>query len=852
MGPPEVARLTELRLHAREARLTALLALGLDERAASEAEALTVEHPWREQPWRALLLALHRAGRQGDALRARAQYRTRLREDLGLDPSPEFVALERDVATDAEPSAPSHRPAAGVPSRLRPRPSTRRSSSSAATTTWRRVVDLVRATPAGHPARAGRDRQDAAGLVGPRREIADALGLALRWWSWRRCATSRASSPPSPPSSTCRPSRAAPCRSRCSTSWSTGPLLLVLDNCEHVLDTIAGVRRAAARRRVRRSRSWPPAASRWACRTETVYKVPALPVADAGADPEAVVASPAVALFLQRAAAANPDFVADEADRRRRGRAVPAPRRRAAGHRAGRGADPRRCRPTEITERLGDRFGLLAGSSRVADERHRSLQDLVDWSYQLLDPAAQQLFRRLSTFAGAFDLDAAEQVCGYGDVPRVGRGHRAGLAGRQVDGAGVRRHAHHLPAARDPARVRRRRSAAAEARRARPPARRLDRRDLRARCRRPARRRTSGAGSTRSTALRRPPPGRAQRPRRPARSTPRCGIVVAAREYAFRRLRYELIGWAESALAADRAPTTSRWPRRRSASSPTAGSSAARSTRPSSSASDRSTLAARSGTDTLGMAERALGNAWFFQGDMAGTHRRPSTGWSTARWPRATTPASPTPTTCASLRRDADRRHRPPARAYAERAMRAAAAQPQPHGAGAGGLRHRHLVRRHAPAPRPRASSSAARRSPAKSATAGSSCSPAPRRCGCARSTASRCRPWPASPTSSRRGTAPATGPTSGSRSATCSASAPARRRRAGHDHPRRPRARRRRRRLPVRARRRRRARPHGRRAAARLGDRVTVARAAGSRPARTSAVIDLIVDRIRTLAGPG
>ena len=71
----------------------------------------------------------------------------------------------------------------------------------------------------------------------------------------------------------------------------------------------------------------------------------------------------------------------------------------------------------EITARLGDRFALLAGSSRVSDQRHRSLKDLVDWSYQLLEPVEQQLFRRLSIFAGSFDLDAAEHVCGYGDVP---------------------------------------------------------------------------------------------------------------------------------------------------------------------------------------------------------------------------------------------------------------------------------------------------------------------------------------------------------------------------------------------------------------------------------------------------
>ena len=111
----ESARLAELRLHAREARLTALLALGRDERAASEAEALVVEHPWRERPWVALLVALHRAGRQGDALRRASEYRSRLRDDLGLDPSPEFVRLEGEVATDALDLRPTPSPPAAPP-----------------------------------------------------------------------------------------------------------------------------------------------------------------------------------------------------------------------------------------------------------------------------------------------------------------------------------------------------------------------------------------------------------------------------------------------------------------------------------------------------------------------------------------------------------------------------------------------------------------------------------------------------------------------------------------------------------------------------------------------------------------
>jgi predicted ATPase/class 3 adenylate cyclase len=96
----EAARLEELRLHAREAHADALLGLGRSEAAVSEARAVTADHPSRERAWRTLVLGLHRSGRQRDALRAAGEYRARLRDDSGLDPSSEFAVLEHAVAVD--------------------------------------------------------------------------------------------------------------------------------------------------------------------------------------------------------------------------------------------------------------------------------------------------------------------------------------------------------------------------------------------------------------------------------------------------------------------------------------------------------------------------------------------------------------------------------------------------------------------------------------------------------------------------------------------------------------------------------------------------------------------------------
>ncbi|MEA3216568.1 MAG: hypothetical protein QOJ19_2724, partial [Acidimicrobiia bacterium] len=96
----EAARLEELRLHAREARAEVLLGVGRSEAAVSEARAVTADHPSRERAWRTLVAGLHRCGRQGEALRAASEYRAWLRDELGLDPSTDFAALESDVAVD--------------------------------------------------------------------------------------------------------------------------------------------------------------------------------------------------------------------------------------------------------------------------------------------------------------------------------------------------------------------------------------------------------------------------------------------------------------------------------------------------------------------------------------------------------------------------------------------------------------------------------------------------------------------------------------------------------------------------------------------------------------------------------
>jgi DNA-binding SARP family transcriptional activator len=103
----ERSRLDQLRLSAIEQRARALLDLGRPGSAVPDLDALVADHPWREEAWRLLALALYRTGRQGDALAAVRRARETLREQLGVDPGPRLRRLETDLLrqTDAGPAS---------------------------------------------------------------------------------------------------------------------------------------------------------------------------------------------------------------------------------------------------------------------------------------------------------------------------------------------------------------------------------------------------------------------------------------------------------------------------------------------------------------------------------------------------------------------------------------------------------------------------------------------------------------------------------------------------------------------------------------------------------------------------
>ena len=182
-------------------------------------------------------------------------------------------------------------------------------------------------------------------------------------------------------------------------------LLIVLDNCEHLLDSsanliIAALEACAGLTLLTTSREPIGLAG------EVTWRVPSLSLDDE-----------AIELFVERARRVRPDFAvtADEAGTLAEicGRldGMPLAIELAA-------ARVRALSLTEILDSLHDRFRLLTGGARRAVRRQQSLGASVDWSHALLTEPERTLFRRLSVFMGGFDLDAAQQVCSGGSLPR--------------------------------------------------------------------------------------------------------------------------------------------------------------------------------------------------------------------------------------------------------------------------------------------------------------------------------------------------------------------------------------------------------------------------------------------------
>lgn len=195
-------------------------------------------------------------------------------------------------------------------------------------------------------------------------------------------------------------------------------MLLVLDNCEHLIETCAGLAESLLR-------SSPElrvlATSREALGIsgEVAWPVPSLSLPDIRrlVDVESLSGYESTRLFVERAQAVKPAFALTEQNARAvvqicyRLDGIPLAIELAAARTKVLSAE-------EISERLDDCFGLLTTGNRTALPRQRTLHATMDWSHELLSEQERILFRRLSVFAGGFTLEAAESVCAGEDLER--------------------------------------------------------------------------------------------------------------------------------------------------------------------------------------------------------------------------------------------------------------------------------------------------------------------------------------------------------------------------------------------------------------------------------------------------
>ncbi|MET7750470.1 BTAD domain-containing putative transcriptional regulator [Micromonospora sp. NPDC005367] len=400
------ARLRDRRLTATEDRIEAELALAGAPEAVrplvTELRELIAAHPLRERLHGQLMRALHADGRRAEGLAVFADLRRLLADELGTDPSAELVALHTALLRDAADAAP-------VPPRLPPLPG-QLTSFVGREEELRRLAKLLaeaRLVTLHGPGGVGKTRLavETAGrydgdvclvelaALPPGAEVAPAVLAALNL----RDTALRV--PGGPRDAT----------ERLVAALADRRLLLVLDNCEHVIDDAA---RFTARLLGIASSVRVLATSRepLGLTGEALCPVLGLPVPPDGTEPEQAHRYAAVRLFADRAADVAPGFTVEPGTVTEVLRicrtldGLPLAIELAA-------ARLRALPVAEVAARLDDRFRLLNRGSRGAAPRHQTLRAVVRWSWDLLDEPERRLAQRLSVFAGDSDLAAIERIC---------------------------------------------------------------------------------------------------------------------------------------------------------------------------------------------------------------------------------------------------------------------------------------------------------------------------------------------------------------------------------------------------------------------------------------------------------
>ncbi|MFT3969226.1 MAG: BTAD domain-containing putative transcriptional regulator [Micropruina sp.] len=403
----EVRRLRTLAHRARTTRADLLLRDGRHPDAVAQARDLVAEAPLASAPVAVLMRALAASGDVAEALAAFREHRRRLADEQGLDPSAVLLSLQQEIlrgepgaaprptATDALPApVPSARPR---PRRLHGRDAHLRALAG--------MLEPGRCVTVVGPGGVGKTAVAA-------KLCADAPGPA--WWVDLAELRSESELVPAVAGQVGVRTLGGDQRDGLLAALRGTRGLLVLDNCEHLLGSVAELVEtvlapdaevavlATSRERLGTS-------------TEQAFPLPPLQLPGPARTPasveEAVAGSPAVAFFVERATAADPGLVWDAAAVRDVTELVieldglPLAIELAAGRSAAIGF-------AELRERLSGHLDLIRSGAPRLPSRHRTLTATLDWSYRLLPDAEQEVFRGLAVFAGWFDLAAVDAVLG--------------------------------------------------------------------------------------------------------------------------------------------------------------------------------------------------------------------------------------------------------------------------------------------------------------------------------------------------------------------------------------------------------------------------------------------------------
>lgn len=399
--------LEELRREVVEEAIACGLAAGDASGVIPLATAAMEEDPLREPTVLLLVRSLADAGRTAEALRVAHEHRQRLRRETGLDPSAALDELERAIATSS-----AH---GSATARRLPAPLTPLVGRDAEVTALQRLLTTDRLVTIVGPGGVGKTR--VAIDVARRHDDATFLPLAP--------VTDPVGLPEALAAALDVEAVAGDVLGACVALLAAGPRVLVVDNCEHVLDDVRAVVSTLLE-------SCPEltvlatSRERLGLASERQVRLGPLALPDARAPhPER---APAVAVFLERARRARPAFepsqrdVATIVDIVRRLDGLPLSIELAAGRLSSLGLD-------DLHARLDRALDLLEAGPRPGDARHQTLRATIDWSYDLLAESEQRLFRHLSVFPDGVDLRTAELVASDLGVP----GDVAATLARLVD-----------------------------------------------------------------------------------------------------------------------------------------------------------------------------------------------------------------------------------------------------------------------------------------------------------------------------------------------------------------------------------------------------------------------------------